>query len=119
MKKILLFLFVCSSAFAVDPSYKVTEFKRIKSGGKIIKATLKVHCEKEGKTADLMIDLSEKEIVAYEQDANSIKSVAERICSTLKESVEKQIAESASLKTEEQHSQLELDLIVIDPSKVK
>lgn len=117
MKLFFLILFICSSAFAGDYSYKVVEFKKVKNGPITESATMTIECSKDGLTVQESDSLTSDEIEIYLADNTNSKIIAERISSLAKIALDKK-AKDITL-TVVKDNQSTLDSITIDSSKVK
>lgn len=119
MKYFLIILLFPIALFSAGPTYKVTEFVKVKNTdtGLIESARMSIECTDGAVKRTETGSLSTEEILAYEKNAASITKIAERIASLAKAATELEIKETTKILIVKD-SQSTLDAIVIDPVKV-
>lgn len=118
--KYFLFLFLFPiTLFAAGPTYKVTEFVKVKNTdtGLIESAIMSVECMNGSVKRTETGSLTSEEILVYEKNASAVTAIAERIASLAKAATEQEIKETSKILIVKD-SQATLDAIAIDPVKV-
>lgn len=118
MKRIFLFLLICSTSFGAGYSYKVTEFKKIRNldTGNIDAIYITIEASNGVITATGSQSISQEDIAAYVADSTYEKTIAERSSALAKSQLDLKIR--TSNLSVEKYAKSSLDAIVIDPAKV-